>query len=440
MRKNEKELKKLLYLVSKSTINGSARIPGSKSGTARGIVLASMAEGVSKLRNPMPGIDSYSIIDACRALGAEIDCANESEWTIKGFGMKMKTPSQVLDLGNSGTGYYYFIALAALLDGMAIVSGDYQICYRPAGPLLDAINQLGGNVVSTRNNGLAPIVANGKMKGGRTSLPGVNSQWLSPLLITCPSLEQDTYVTVKDLMELPYVNLTFDWAKRAGIRLEHKNFEEFHIPGNQKYTSFEADVPSDWCGATYPMVAAAITDSRLVLEGMNTNDRQGERCFVDILSTMGAKVEVIDEGRGGVIIEGGRELRGMEIDCKDMPDAVPALAVLGCKAKGKTVLFNVGASRLKETDRTKSIKEELAKMGARLEETGDTLTIYESRLTGTFVNSRHDHRIVMSTAVAGMMAEGTTVIPEAQYVGVSFPRFYEVMKSMGANIQRLVES
>lgn len=430
----------MIYLISKSTIHGSARIPGSKSGTARGIVIGSMAEGVTKLRNPMPGIDSYSIINACRALGAEIECSNESEWTIKGVGMKMKTPSQVLDLGNSGTGYYYFIALASLIEGVSVVSGDYQICYRPAGPLVAAINELGGNVISTRNNGLAPLVVNGRMKGGKTSLPGINSQWLSPLLITCPSLEQDTYVTTKDLVEIPYVNLTFDWLKRAGVYVEHKNYEEFSIPGNQTYNSFEADVPSDWCGATYPMVAAAITDSRLVLEGMDINDRQGERCFVEILSTMGAKVEVIDNGKGGVIVEGGRDLHGIEIDCKNIPDAVPALAVLGCKAKGKTVLTNVGASRLKETDRTKSIKEELTRMGARLEETEDTLTIYESKLIGTFVNSRHDHRIIMSTAVAGMMAEGTTVIPDVQYVGVSFPRFYEIMKSMGANIKRLSES
>ncbi|MEW6377520.1 MAG: hypothetical protein AB1502_17245 [Thermodesulfobacteriota bacterium] len=117
------------------------------------------------------------------------------------------------------------------------------------------------------------------------------------------------------------------------------------------------------------------------------------------------------------------------------PDAVPILAVLGCKAKGKTVLRNIGVSRLKETDRTLSIKEELTKMGGRFEETPDSLTIYHSELKGADIDGRHDHRIVMATAVAGLMAEGTTTIDHAEYVKVSFPNFYEVMKGLGAQIE-----
>lgn len=426
------------YLVNKSNINGKTRIPGSKSGTARGIVLGSLAEGTSILRNPMPGIDSYSIIDCCRTLGAEIDCSNDEEWIIKGFGMKTKTPAEVLNVGNSGTGYYIITAVASLIDGTSIVSGDYQICYRPAKPLVDALNALGGKVESTRNNGLAPLIVRGPMKGGRTSLPGVNSQWLSPLLIACAYLKEDTYITITgDPMEKPYIHLTMDYLKKAGVTVFNNDFREYHVPGNQMYQPFTADIPSDWCGATYPMVAAAITDSRLVLEGMNMEDRQGEKMFVEILKKMGCKVEVIDNGKGGVIIEGGNELHGMEIDCIDMPDAIPALSVLGCCAKGKTVLTNIGACRLKETDRAKSIKEELEKMGAKMEETQDSLTIYPSNLKGAFINGHHDHRIVMSTAVAAMVAEGPTMIDHAEFVRVSFPNFYEAMKGMGAAIERL---
>jgi 3-phosphoshikimate 1-carboxyvinyltransferase len=326
------------YLVNKSNINGKTRIPGSKSGTARGIVLGSLAEGTTVLRNPMPGI-------VCKA-----------------------------------------------------------------------------------------------MKGGKTLLPGVNSQWLSPLLIACPFLNEDSYIRITDEpMEKPYINLTTDYLKKAGVTVNNQDFCEYHISGNQMYRSFTADIPSDWCGATYPMVAAAITDSRLVLEWMNMDDRQGERMFVPILKEMGCKVEVIDNGKGGVIIEGGNELHGIEIDCIDMPDAIPALSVLGCCAKGKTVLTNIGACRLKETDRAKSIKEELERMGARIDETQDTLTIYQSELKGVFINGHHDHRIVMATAVAAMVAKGQTMIDHAEYVRVSFPNFYETMKGMGAAIQRLGE-
>lgn len=138
-----------------------------------------------------------------------------------------------------------------------------------------------------------------------------------------------------------------------------------------------------------------------------------------------------------MIVEGGNELHGIEIDCSGTPDAVPALAVLGCRAKGKTVLKNIEASRLKETDRTKSIMEELIKMGGRFEETPDSLTIYQSNLKGTHIDGRHDHRIVMATAVAAMIAKGETIIDDAEYVKVSFPNFYETFTSLGANIQRM---
>ena len=113
---------------------------------------------------------------------------------------------------------------------------------------------------------------------------------------------------------------------------------------------------------------------------------------------------------------------GIEIDCSGTPDAVPALAVLGCKAKGKTVLKNIEASRLKETDRTKSIMEELTKMGGRFEETPGSLTIYHSELKGAHIDGRHDHRIVMATAIAAMIADGETTIDDAEYVRVSLPQ------------------
>jgi len=113
---------------------------------------------------------------------------------------------------------------------------------------------------------------------------------------------------------------------------------------------------------------------------------------------------------------------------------VPILAVLGCKAQGKTVLYNIGASRLKETDRTRSIKEELTKMGGKFEESSDSLTICHSDLKGANIDGRHDHRIVMATAVAGLIADAQTEISDAEYCKVSFPNFYELMTSLGAKI------
>lgn len=422
------------FIVKRSTLNGTTRIPGNKSATARAIVLGGLAEGTSRISNPLPGLDSFSIVGMMQALGAKINTSNPEEWVIDGVANHPMVPSCVLDAGNSGTGYYLLTAIASLIDGYSVISGDYQICRRPAQPLIDALNDLGARVFSTRNAGVAPLVIKGPLKGGRTKLPGINSQWLSPLLIAGALSREGVTVIEDNLMERPYVDMTMAWMKVAGATCSHKNYEEFYVPGNQTYKAFEALIPADWGSSGYPMIGAAITDSKVTFVGMDPDDFAGERRYPYILKEMGARVS-FEEGGRTVTVEGGNELHGVEIDCSDTPDAVPILAVLGCKAKGKTVLYNIGASRLKETDRTRSIREELTKMGGRLEEKSDTLTIYPANLKGTKIDSRHDHRIVMATAIAGLIAEGETEISDAEYCKVSFPNFYELMKLLGGKIK-----
>ncbi|MCF8040804.1 MAG: 3-phosphoshikimate 1-carboxyvinyltransferase [Desulfarculaceae bacterium] len=424
------------FIVTRSSLKGTTRIPGNKSATARAIILAALAEGTSKVGNCLPGLDSFSIVEMMRALGAKIDTSNPECWVFQGVANQPQVPACVLDAGNSGTGYYQIAAIASLVKGCSVVSGDYQICRRPAQPLIDALGDLGVDVVSTRGNGLAPLVVKGPMTGGKTKLPGVNSQWLSPLLIAgCLSPEGITVVE-DNLMERPYVDMTMGWIRTAGGEVSHDNYDVFTIPGGQKYKGFTADIPADWGSSGYPMVAAAITDSKVTFTGMDPDDYAGEKAYPHIIKAMGGNVTFEDEGRT-VTVEGGTELQGIEIDCSGTPDAVPALAVLGCKAQGKTLLYNIEASRLKETDRTRSIMEELIKMGGKFEETEGSLTVYHSELKGTRIDGRHDHRIVMATAVAAMIADGETMIDDAEYVGVSFPNFYEVMTSLGADIHRM---
>jgi 3-phosphoshikimate 1-carboxyvinyltransferase len=425
------------FIVKRSSLHGTTQIPGNKSASARAIVLGGLAEGVSRVNNPLLGVDSLSIVDMMRALGARIDTSNFQEWVFEGVANQPRVPGCVLDAGNSGTGYYILTAVASLINGYSVITGDYQICRRPAQPLIDALNDLGAQVFSTRNAGVAPLVIKGPLKGGRTKLPGINSQWLTPLLIA-GALSQEGITVIEDnLMERPYIDMTMAWMKLAGATYSHKNYDEFNVPGGQHYKAFTAHVPADWGSSGYPMIGAAITDSRVTFVGMDPNDFAGERRYPYILQEMGAKVTFGDGGRT-VIVEGGSNLNGIEIDCSGTPDAVPILAVLGCKAKGKTVLYNIGASRLKETDRTRSIKEELTKMGGNFEETPDSLTIYPSEIKGADIDGRHDHRIVMATAVAALVAKGTTTIDHAEYVKVSFPNFYEIMRGLGAQIE-LVE-
>ncbi len=424
------------FIVKRSSLQGTALIPGNKSATARAVVLGGLAEGVSRVSNPLPGVDSFSIVDMMRALGANIDTSSPQEWIFEGVANHPRVPGCVLDAGNSGTGYYILTAVASLIDGYSVITGDYQICRRPAQPLIDALNDLGAQVFSTRNAGVAPLVIKGPLKGGRTKLPGINSQWLTPLLIAGALSPEGVTILEDNLMERPYIDMTMAWMKLAGATCSHQNYDEFYVPGGQRYRAFTAQIPADWGSSGYPMIASAITDSKVTFVGMDPYDFAGERKYPYILQEMGASVSFTDEGRT-VTVEGGQDLHGIEIDCSGTPDAVPILAVLGCKAKGKTVLRNIGASRLKETDRTRSIREELTKMGGKFDETPDSLTIYHADLKGAHIDGRHDHRIVMATAVAGMIAEGITIIDHAEYVRVSFPNFYDVMKGIGAQMERV---
>ncbi len=422
------------FLVSRSNLQGETTIPPNKSATARAIVLGGLADGISSVKNPLPGRDSFSIVGMMRELGAKAQVDDPRLWVFEGVSNRPKLPEQVLDAGNSGTGFYILTALCALIDGYSVITGDYQIRYRPAQPLIDALNDLGAQVFSTRSTGTAPLVIKGPMKGGKTRLPGINSQWLTPLLIAGALTEKGVTVYVENLYERPYIDMTIAWMRKAGVFAKNENYEVFTVPGNQRYTSFSAEIPSDWGSSGYPMIAAAITESKVTFTGMDPNDFAGEKIFPFILKEMGAKVTFSDEGRT-ITVEGGGDLQGIEIDCSNTPDAVPILAVLGTQAKGKTVLRNVGASRLKETDRTRSIREELTKMGAHIEEKGGTLIIYPSNLRGAKINGRHDHRIVMATTVAALVAEGETEISDAEYCNVSFPNFYELMTSLGAKIK-----
>lgn len=425
------------FIVKRSALQGIAQIPGNKSASARAIVLGGLAEGVSRVSNPLPGVDSFSIVDMMRALGANIDTSNPQEWIFDGVANQPRVPSCVLGAGNSGTGYYLLTAIASLIDGYSVITGDYQICRRPAQPLIEALNDLGAQIFSTRNAGVAPLVIKGPLKGGRTKLPGINSQWLSPLLIAGALTKKGVTIIEDNLMERPYVDMTMGWMKLAGATCSHKNYDEFNVPGGQSYKAFMAHVPADWGSSGYPMIAAAITESKVTFIGMDPDDFAGERRYPYVLKEMGAKVTFSDDGHT-VTVEGGSELHGIDINCSDTPDAVPILAVLGCKAKGKTVLYNIGASRLKETDRTRSIKEDLTKMGGKLEETSSSLTIYHSKLKGVYIDGRHDHRIVMATAVAGLTADGETEISDAEYCNVSFPNFYELMTSLGGKIELII--
>jgi 3-phosphoshikimate 1-carboxyvinyltransferase len=157
---------------------GRIRIPGSKSHTIRALFISSLADGKSEIKNPLVSDDANSAADVCRALGARVEF-EENKFIVYGFNKVPNIPEDVINVGNSGTTLRFAVASAALGDGCSVFTGDYQIRRRPLGPLIDALNNLGANVFSTRDNGTAPVVVRGKLKGGSTKLDSVTSQYLS---------------------------------------------------------------------------------------------------------------------------------------------------------------------------------------------------------------------------------------------------------------------
>jgi 3-phosphoshikimate 1-carboxyvinyltransferase len=298
-------------------------------------------------------------------------------------------------------------------------------------PLLDALTMLGVSAHSTPQNGCPPIIVKGTLKGGYTEVRARISQYLSSLLVNCPLAQKDTEIRACDLGEKPYVGMTLGWLDTQQIQYEHTGLEHFWIKGGQSFKAFETAIPADFSSATFFLCAAAMPGCDLVLQGLDFSDTQGDKKVVDVLREMGADIRVTEQG----LHIRGTQLEGIEIDLADMPDALPALAVVGCLAQGTTRIRNVAHARLKETDRIAVMCRELAAMGADISELPDGLTIQTSQLVGQPVRSHKDHRVAMALAMAGLTARGTTEILGADAVKVTFPQFPQLLVQLGASLE-----
>ncbi|MDF2988303.1 MAG: 3-phosphoshikimate 1-carboxyvinyltransferase [Eubacterium sp.] len=419
----------MILKVLPSEVSGKVYIPGSKSHTIRSMFFSGLADGKSVIKNPLMSSDSVSAVNLCKAFGAAYELEGNC-YTVNGIGGNPQVPENVIDVGNSGTSLRLGLMTAALVSGYTVFTGDYQIRRRQIGPLVKAINNLGGEAYTTRGNESAPVVVKGRAKGGFTTLDAVTSQYLSSILLNAPLLENDTHIEVTRLNEVPYVEITLWWLDKFGIKYKHNNMKEFFIPGGQKYSQFECTIPGDFSSATFFMVLAAISGQEFELTNLDITDPQGDKLVLSILEDMGAKVTYNSDS----IIVKGQKLTGRTIDMNSIPDALPAMAVAGCFAQGETRLVNVPQARLKETDRINVMCRELTKMGADIEELPDGLIIRESSLKGCRVSGHDDHRVVMSLAIAGLNAKGETEIDTAEAMNITFPNFVECLTNCGGTL------
>jgi len=416
------------FTVGKSKIYGKIKIPPSKSHTIRALIIATLANGKSTICEPLESLDTLACLEACSKLGARIS-KKDNEWIVEGTGKNLKIPDDIIDVKNSGTTLYIALGVASLCRGWTLFTGDYQIKKRPATGLISSLNELGAKVVSTRENGCAPFIVKGVLKGGKTSIKCPTSQYLTSLLINCPLAENDTEIKIIELNEKPYIDMTMDWLNSQNISYSYEDshkIERIYIKGGQQYHPFNRRITGDFSSASFFLCAAAITKSNLTLCNLDMNDSQGDKKVVEILKKMGCNIKIYKDN----IEIKGSELAGGEFDINSIPDALPVLAVTGCFAEGETILYNVGQARLKETDRITTMRMELEKMGADITEISDGLVIRKSNLYGTKIDGHNDHRVVMSLVIAGLGAEGTTSVNTAEAVGVTFPNFFNLLNTI----------
>ncbi len=424
----------MLAKIRKSGLTGEVWIPGSKSHMIRALYFGALGKGKSIIRKPVRSKDSLSAAGLIKAMGVPLDMERDDYWTVEGG--ELHVPEDIVDVGNSGTSMYSGSALAASLNGMTVFTGDEQIRSRPMQPVLNALKLLGAEAFSVRGNGSAPFIVKGPLKGGKCYVDGIVSQYVSSAILAGTLAELDTEIVVDAANEIPYIEMTLEWMKALNVKVDASNdFNRYFVKAGQDYSCFDRQVPADFSSASFPLIGSAITDSEVILRGLDINDVQGDKILIDILKDMGADISIAEQGAGGIKINGGRPLKGRAIDCSPTPDSIPILSILGCFAEGETRLYNIESSRIKETDRPLLMVRELTKMGAKIELTDRELIIRQSKLTGAQVNSYGDHRIAMALCIAGLTAEEETIVDKVESASISFPGFDKALKDMGADIE-----
>ncbi|KZX48162.1 3-phosphoshikimate 1-carboxyvinyltransferase [Haloarcula hispanica] len=425
--------------IAESTVEGTAQAPPSKSYTHRAVLAAGYADG-AVVHDPLVSADTKATMRAVEAYGGSVSLAeDESTVEVTGFDGRPETPDDVIDCANSGTTMRLVTATAALQDNLAVLTGDESLRSRPQGPLLDAIEQLDGDAESTRRNGQAPLVVGGGIDGGGVEIPGdVSSQYITALLMAgAVSPDGIDIDLTTELKSSPYVDITLEVLDAFDINAQ-KTDTGFTVDGGQTYVPEGGDynVPGDFSSMSYLLAAGALAAEDGLQVTSAFPSAQGDAAIVDILDRMGADLDWDEES--GEITVTQSELTGIEVGVEDTPDLLPTIATLGAAADGVTRITDAEHVRYKETDRVSAMAEELTKMGAEVEEHQDELFVYgaDSDLIGTTVEGRADHRIIMSLAVAGLVADGETTVSGAEHVDVSFPDFFDVLDSLGATVVR----
>ncbi|MHA2119382.1 MAG: 3-phosphoshikimate 1-carboxyvinyltransferase [Candidatus Thorarchaeota archaeon] len=419
-------------IVHRSTIDGAVDAPASKSYTHRAMVSGLLSSGKTRIRNPLLSDDTITTLRISEMMGAEVHRGNDVE--IIGPTV-LKAPTSEIDCHGSGTTLRIFTALSALTSGRCLLTGDNTLRRRPIGDLLEGLRQLGVDAKSVGGNDRPPVEIRGKgLTGGTVRIRGdVSSQYITGLLFACSRAKGDSKIELKTKLESrPYVEMTLDIMHQFDADAEPSDdWSHLIIPGNQDYQAQDYSVEGDFSSAAFLLAAGALA-GRVSVKGLRVDSVQGDAAVVRLLKTMESGVK---PGKDSLTVL-HNEIQAINIDASDIPDLVPVMAVLATQANGTTTIFNAGRLRLKESDRLASTSQELCKMGAEIIESEDGLAVKgPTQLHGAVLDSHDDHRIAMAGVIAGLVADGPTVVENIECVTKSYPGFIRDIQSIGAQIE-----
>jgi 3-phosphoshikimate 1-carboxyvinyltransferase len=424
------------------TARGVVRLPGSKSISNRVLLLAALADGVTEIRDLLLSDDTARMLEALQTLGVTIVRVGKDHYRVHGVGARFPLNFPVgeadLFLGNAGTAFRPLTAVLALAQGHYRLSGVPRMHERPVGDLVDALRQLGAEIIYLGEEGYPPLqISPGAIHANAITVKGdVSSQFLTGLLMALPlsapvAAESPTITVAGELISQPYIELTIALMARFGVEIERDEWRHFTLRGGRSYRSpGEIFVEGDASSASYFLAAGVIGTGPVRVEGIGKGSLQGDLRFVDVLQEMGAEIRLGDywiEARG----PRAGYLRALDLDCNHIPDAAMTLAVAALFARGTTTLRNIGSWRVKETDRLAAMAKELRKLGATAEEGSDFLRVTPPAgglVAHAAIDTYEDHRMAMCFSLASL---GVPVrINDPGCVGKTFPDYFEKFASI----------
>jgi len=425
-----------LILKASSHVKGSIKLPGSKSITNRVLLMAALSNGTCQIIEPLQSEDTDQMINALISLGISItkkyDYDSDRRIQIKGSDGDFPKKNIKLFLGNSGTSFRPLTAVLAMMKGDYHLSGIDRMHERPIKDLVDSLLQMGSNIKYEKDYGYPPISIKSseilftkpiQIKGD------ISSQYLTALLIAGPiASEKFTIEIIGELISKPYITITLKLLEKFNIFYDNQNWRTFSLKPNSKYTNPQKIcVEGDASSASYFFAAAALS-GQIEIKGINKSSIQGDLKFLDIISEMGAKVEY---KANSIRVSKAKILKGLEVDCIEIPDAAMTLSVLAVFADSPTKLKNIGSWKVKETDRILAIEKELKKLGVDVKSTENSMTIFPQKnlKDNVVIETYNDHRIAMCFSLF-CLKNLNIIIQNPNCVNKTYPDFFKDLESI----------